>query len=72
MAITNKLSLTFATQTGSSSTLSFKYANPNVASAKVKALINGIISNGSLWANVPVSAKSAKIVIIDEEKFDID
>ena len=63
MAITTvtKLSMTFTTADGTT-TISYNYADPNVSVQNVNALMAGIITNGSIFAKVPLAAKSAKIV----------
>ncbi len=66
-----KLVLTFAGSNGTITTHSYNYANPDAAAANVKALVNGIIANGSIYANVPQIAKSAKTVTTTEKAYDL-
>ena len=65
-----KLVMTFAGTNGSV-TMSYGNVKTNAATSHVKALVNGIIANGSIFANTPVSAKSAKVVITSENVVDI-
>ena len=71
MAESTKLVFGFETSTGKSMTLSYNYAKPAASAANVKALANGIIANGSIFANVPVTAKSAKNVTTSEHEYDL-
>lgn len=66
-----KLVLTFAGSNGTTATHNFNYADPEATTASVKALVNGIIANGSIYANVPVTAKSAKVVTTTETAYDL-
>ncbi|MBQ7217036.1 MAG: DUF2922 domain-containing protein [Synergistaceae bacterium] len=70
MAAASKLVLTFA-GTNKDVSFSYNYANSEAASAKVKALMNGLIANGSIFENPPVSAKSAKIVTTTTTEYDL-
>ena len=65
-----KLVLTFAGTNGDV-TFSYAYVKDSVTTSNVKSLVNGLITNGSIFANPPVSAKSAKIVTTSEEPFDL-
>lgn len=67
----SKLVLTFAGANGSDTSMSYSYADPDVANSKIKALTEGIIANGSIFENVPLSAKAAKLVITSEKAFDL-
>lgn len=71
MAATTKLSCTFETASGNSTTLSYKYADSEVSTSAVKSLITGIITNGDIFKNAPVKAKSAKLVTTQEEALEI-
>ena len=71
MAVINKLSLTFTTDTGKSTTFSYKYAKTNVTTSQVKALMAAIIANNAIFSSVPVAAKSAKLVKTEEDAIDI-
>ncbi|MBQ7215559.1 MAG: DUF2922 family protein [Synergistaceae bacterium] len=70
MASAAKLLLTFAGTNGDVNFL-YSYANPEAASAKVKALMNGLIANGSIFENPPVTAKSAKIITTTTTEYDL-
>ena len=75
MAVTEtsrKLVCTFTDAEGSDINISFKYASEEIEDADVKALITGIVTNGSIYEKTPVSAKSAKVVITSEDDIDID
>ena len=70
MAVVNKLSISFVTETGTTS-MNFKYVKSNVTAANVKALISAIIANNSIYVKQPLAAKSAKLVQTDETAIDI-
>ncbi|MBQ7150921.1 MAG: DUF2922 domain-containing protein [Synergistaceae bacterium] len=72
MATTNKLVLAFEGSNGKEVSFTYSYADPEVESATVKALVNGIIANGEIFDNPPVKAKSAKIVTTTESYFNLD
>ena len=63
MATTSTLKMTFVASNGGNTSLS--YANSKdagtLSSTNVKALMEGIIANGAIFENVPVSMKSAEI-----------
>ena len=71
MASGVQLVLGFETEYGSNTVLTFNYAKPSVSLASVKALMNGIIANGSIFANVPATMKSAKQIIMTENVYDL-
>ena len=68
----SKLVLSFATMEGESMILSYNHVDPEVAAAKVKSLVNGILTAGSIFSKVPVLAKSAKLVTSTENEFDLN
>ena len=67
---TSKLVLEFEGTKGDVK-FSYNYADPDVTLARVKALTQGLITNGSIFANQPLTAKSAKIVTTTETDYDI-
>lgn len=71
MAEGTKLVLAFETSAGKTMSLTFNYAKPSATSTQIKALMNGIVSNGSIYENVPVAAKSAKSVTTSETIYDL-
>ena len=71
MAATSKLVLEFE-GTGKTVTFSYKYADPNTTTATIKTLMTGLITNGSIFANPPLRAKSAKIVTTQESSYILD
>ncbi len=72
MANSTKLALSFESSTGATINHSYNYVDPEVESASVKALMEGIIANGAIFANVPAAMKSAKIVVVEETLIDLD
>ena len=71
MAAGTKLVVGFQTSTGKSMTLTYNHASPSATKANVKALMNGIIANGLIFASVPATAKSAKLVTTTESEYDL-
>ena len=71
MATTNKLELTFLSNTGTTITMNFPYADPNVSDNDVKALMNVIVSNGDVFEKQPVSIKSARVVTTTEQTLNV-
>ena len=61
-----KLVMTFAGADGANVTFSYGYAKSSATASNIKALVNGLITNGSIFANPPVTAKSAQVVITSE------
>lgn len=61
-------SLVMSFYDGENNTINFtyKYANPSVQATTVRTLSQAMITNGSIYANTPVTAKSAKIVTTTE------
>ncbi len=72
MANSTKLALSFENSSGSTVNHNYHYIDPEVESASVKALMQGIIANGAIFDNVPVAMKSAKIVKVEETLIDLD
>ena len=71
MAEGTKLELGFLDSNGRNVIFSYNHAKASATAAQVKALMNGIIANGSIFANVPATAKSAKIVTTTEAEYDL-
>ena len=72
MASGVKLVLKFEDSNGKDVIFSFPYANPSASRTQVKALMNGIITNGSIFEHVPVEKKSAKLVTTTQTAVDVD
>lgn len=71
MAVGAKLVCTFLDASGNDVVLVFDYANRAADEEDVKALIAGIIANGSIFQNVPVTAKEAKTVMTTENVYNL-
>ena len=67
-----KLALVFKDAENNNVNLNYKYAEPEVSASTVKTLTDAIVTNGSIFAKIPVSAKSAKIVTTTEDEIDIE
>lgn len=72
---TNKLKLVFnrADVLNKTMTMSFNYAKSasNMSSTDVSTLCTAIITNGSIFAKTPGTAKSASLVVTTTTDFDI-
>lgn len=66
-----KLRLNFEGEDGKTVTFTYNYADPDASSTNVQRLVQGLITNGSIFENPPVAAKSAVIVITTEKAFDV-
>ena len=66
MAAGCKLVMTFLDSTGTERDFSFNYAKSDASNANIKALAQGIVTNGSIFTHVPVTAKRAKLVVVSE------
>lgn len=71
MADSTKLVMTFLSADGKNLQFSYKYANDEASNATINALMNGIITNGAIFARVPAAKKSAKVVITNEQDVEI-
>lgn len=71
MAEGTKLVLTFETNEDKNMTISFNYAKPTATSSQVNTLMDAIITNNSIFENIPTVKKSAKIVTTTETVFDL-
>ena len=72
MASVKKLSLYFTDSEGDNINQVYHYADSEVESASVKALMQGIIANGAIFNKVPAAMKSAKIITVNETPINID
>lgn len=66
-----KLVMDFKDGNGDTVRISYNYADPEVQTSSVKALVNGIIANGSFFTKPPVSASAAKLVTTTETAIDL-
>ena len=60
------LVLTFADASGNDVKINYSHADSEVEATDVRTAVQAIITNGSIFTAVPVSAKSAKMVITTE------
>lgn len=71
MASGTKLVLSFYSATGKTLTWTFNYAKPSAGKVNVVALMQAMITNGSIYATPPVEIKSAKEVTTTEQTYDL-
>lgn len=67
----NRLVLEFYDSNRGTITMTYNHADEDVTTANVRALVNAIITNGSIFQSVPVSVKSAKLVVSTESEFQL-
>lgn len=67
----SKLVMTFADANGDDIIFSYGYADKDSSNTSVRQLVNGFITNGSIFTRVPVSAKSAKFVTTTEKEINL-
>ena len=72
MASGTRLDLTFVNDNGNSVTYKYNYINSEVDSLSVKALMQGMITNGSIFENVPSVIKEATLVTIRETSINVN
>ena len=72
MASGTRLDLTFVNDNGNSVTYKYNYINSEVDSLSVKALMQGMITNGSVFTNPLVTKKSATIITNRETAINIE
>jgi len=65
------LQLTFETNEGKTTTMTFAYAKPNAEASSVRALMQTIVNNGEIFENVPTVMKSAKTITTSENVYDL-
>lgn len=71
MASGTKLILNFYSATGKTLTWTFNHAKPSAGRANVLALMNAMITNGSIYATPPAEIKGAKEVVTTESIYDL-
>lgn len=71
MATVSKLVLTFSNEDGGTESFYFDYADPDVETSAVTALMDGMVTNGAIFSTPPVAKKSAKIITTQETSIDI-
>ena len=72
MAAGTNLVLVFKDSDSNNVTMNYKYADPEVSTASVQELVTGIITNGSIFDKVPLTAKSAKVVTTTERVIELN
>ncbi|MBQ7315549.1 MAG: DUF2922 family protein [Clostridia bacterium] len=70
MAVTLKLG--YKDALGKSMIKTFSNIDEDVTDANVKALSAGLITNGAIFANPPVSAESAELITTTTKEIDLD
>ena len=65
-----RLVMTFAGYNGDV-TFSYGYAKESATTNQVKSLMNGLITNGSIFFDPPLTMKSAKMVITNTDEYDL-
>lgn len=71
MASTSKLQMKFDTMSGTK-TWNFSYADRNMEESDVQNLARVMIANGSVYANPPLRAHSATLVVTQTHDFNVE
>ena len=71
MAAGTKIVLSFGNASGNTVNYSYNYGNSEALASDVKAAMNAMITNGSIFRNVPTSIKAAKAIVTSETEFDL-
>ncbi len=72
MVTTSKLNLEFRDANGNAVKFSYNYAKSDISSSAVKSLMQGMITNGDAFTNVPASIYSADIVTTTTTELDVE
>ena len=67
----SKLVINFITDTGKNARFVYAYADKDAEKNDIKALVNGIIANGSIFQNVPIAVQSVQIISTNTTNIDI-
>lgn len=70
MASTTKLELTFGTMSGEKK-WTFNYFDDETPASEVKALMNGMITNGSIYTYPPLTKVKAQKVVTTQTVYDL-
>lgn len=70
MAATTKLILRFGTLSGEKN-FTYNYGNADAPDSDVKAAMQAMITNGSIFKYPPLSMISAKVQVTTESEFDL-
>jgi len=71
MATSTRLSLDFSDSHGNLINMTYSNAKNNVTDAQVKALMQGIIANGSIFADIPVTIREAHVITTEAIPVDL-
>ena len=66
-----KLKLEFYDSNSKAFSQTYNYISPSATTANVKALMNAILSNGSIFATVPEEMKNAVLITTTETTYDL-
>ena len=66
-----KLKLEFYDSNSKAFSQTYNYAAQNATTANVKALMQAIITNGSIFATVPEEMKNAVLIVTTETTYDL-
>ena len=68
MAAGTKLVTTFLNAEGKTVSFTHNYAASDAEATDIRAFVAGMITNGAIFENVPVTAKGAKLVTTTEQE----
>ena len=70
--VASKLSLSFHDANDNSLTFNYSHAKDDVSSSTVRALMNGMITNGDMFVTPPVSIAGAKVITTTTTDLDVE
>lgn len=71
MAVVTTLKMKMGTLSGVK-TFSFKYADPDVSTANIKALGNALIANGAIYKYPPQTIDSVSVETVNTQEIELD
>lgn len=71
MASGTKIIFEFLSADGSTIKHSYNYGDDDAATSDILAYMNGAITNGAMFKNVPISIKGAKAQTVTETEFSL-
>ena len=69
--MSTKLVMDFKDTNNDTVRISYNYVDPDVSTENVKALVQGLITNGTYFVKPPVAASMAKLVTTTETNIDL-
>lgn len=72
MAQTIKLYTQFNISSNKTVNWSWNYAKPSITESQVRSFMTSLITNGSIFKKVPLTAKKAYLRVTEDTEFDLE